>query len=142
MFKKLNKKGFTLAELLIVVAIIGVLVAVSIPIFTAQLKKAKRATNMANARSIYAMLVADYMDDNTVNATISGATSGTAITYTNDKAEVTVDGQKFEFTAVDSDAITFTWGTNAPTVTVVQDGTTTNFGTTSTSGSGTTNPQP
>lgn len=121
----------------------GVLVAVSIPIFTAQLKKAKRATNMANARSIYAMLVADYMDDNTVNATITGATSGTAISYTNDKAEVTVDGQKFEFTAVDSDAITFTWGTNAPTVTVVQDGTTTNFGATSTSGSGTTtNPQP
>lgn len=30
-----NKKGFTLAELLIVVAIIGVLVAISIPIFTA-----------------------------------------------------------------------------------------------------------
>ena len=41
MRKRLNKKGFTLAELLIVVAIIGVLVAVSIPIFTAQLEKAR-----------------------------------------------------------------------------------------------------
>ena len=41
MFKKAkeNKKGFTLAELLIVVAIIAVLVAISIPIFTAQLEK-------------------------------------------------------------------------------------------------------
>ena len=46
MFKKINrenKKGFTLAELLIVVAIIGVLVAISIPIFTAQLEKAREA---------------------------------------------------------------------------------------------------
>ena len=41
MFKKLNKKGFTLAELLIVVAIIAVLVAISIPIFTTQLNKSK-----------------------------------------------------------------------------------------------------
>ena len=49
-----NKKGFTLAELLIVVAIIGVLVAISIPIFTSQLEKAREATDMANIRNAYA----------------------------------------------------------------------------------------
>lgn len=54
MFKKLNKKGFTLAELLVVVAIIGVLVAISIPIFTSQLEKAREATDLANIRSAYA----------------------------------------------------------------------------------------
>lgn len=54
MFKKLNKKGFTLAELLVVVAIIGVLVAISIPIFTSQLEKAREATDLANLRSAYA----------------------------------------------------------------------------------------
>ena len=68
MLKKVreNKKGFTLAELLIVVAIIGVLVAVSIPIFTAQLTKARRATNQANARAAYAAASAAYLSDDTV----------------------------------------------------------------------------
>ncbi len=56
---KNNKKGFTLAELLIVVAIIAVLVAIAIPVFTSQLEKAKEATDQANIRAIYAELMAD-----------------------------------------------------------------------------------
>ncbi len=56
-----NKKGFTLAELLVVVAIIGVLVAISIPIFTSQLEKAREATDLANIRAAYAELTADYL---------------------------------------------------------------------------------
>lgn len=59
MKRKLNKKGFTLAELLIVVAIIGVLVAISIPIFTSQLEKAREATDAANIRSQYAEVMAE-----------------------------------------------------------------------------------
>ena len=62
MRRKRNKKGFTLAELLIVVAIIGVLVAISIPIFTAQLKKARLATNKANARSALSAAMAEFID--------------------------------------------------------------------------------
>ena len=56
-----RKKGFTLAELLIVVAIIGVLVAISIPIFTSQLKKARKAKNWANMRAAYASAASDYL---------------------------------------------------------------------------------
>ena len=52
--RKNNRKGFTLAELLIVVAIIAVLVAIAIPIFTSQLEKAREATDKANLRSAYA----------------------------------------------------------------------------------------
>ena len=59
MMKKLNeKKGFTLAELLIVVAIIAVLVAIAIPVFTTQLERARCATDIANLRSSYAEAVA------------------------------------------------------------------------------------
>ena len=56
-----NKKGFTLAELLVVVAIVGILVAISIPVFTAQLGKARRATNQANLRAAKAAAVAEYL---------------------------------------------------------------------------------
>ncbi len=57
-----NRKGFTLAELLIVVAIIAVLVAISIPIFTTQRKKAVIATNKANIRAAVAAAAAQYYD--------------------------------------------------------------------------------
>lgn len=63
---KKNKKGFTLAELLVVVAIIGILVAVSIPVFTSQLKKARLATNQANARAAKAEAIAAVLDNETV----------------------------------------------------------------------------
>lgn len=55
--------GFTIAELLVVVAIIGVLVAVSIPIFAGQHRKAVVATNKANIRAARAAAVARMYDD-------------------------------------------------------------------------------
>ncbi len=58
---KRNQKGFTLMEMLIVVAIIAVLVAIAIPTFTAQLHKARVAADWANVRAYYAQIQADYM---------------------------------------------------------------------------------
>lgn len=54
------KSGFTLAELMIVVVIVGILVAVSIPIFTMQLEKSRQATDLANMRSASAAAIADW----------------------------------------------------------------------------------
>lgn len=56
---KRDKRGFTLAELLVVVAIIAVLVAIAIPIFTNQLEKSREATDAANIRSQYAQVMTD-----------------------------------------------------------------------------------
>ena len=78
--KKTNKKGFTLAELLVVVAIIAVLVAIAIPIFTSQLEKAREATDAANIRAAYAEVV---------SAKITDGDTGTPI-----KQEVTLTQQQ------------------------------------------------
>ena len=75
--KEKQNKGFTLAELLIVVAIIAVLVAISIPIFTAQLKKARLATNQANARAAFAAAEAAYLDYTSAHGSIQANQSVT-----------------------------------------------------------------
>ena len=51
-----SKKGFTLAELLVVVAIIAVLIAIAIPVFSASQKKAKLAVDHAAIRDAYAIV--------------------------------------------------------------------------------------
>ena len=95
-----NEKGFTLAELLIVVAIIAVLVAVAIPVFSAQLHKSRRATDEANARSLYANLQADYL----TNAT--NTTDYEAASWSDDLATgTTIEGQGSTFDLQDGETV-------------------------------------
>ncbi len=113
--KKLNKKGFTLAELLIVVAIIAVLVAIAIPVFTSQLEKSREATDLANIRAAYAEASAALLTN--------GSEQETATTV------AAVSTGAFDNT----DTSSVTWATlptsvtkgTAFTVTVKSDGTTT-----------------
>ena len=86
--KKLNKKGFTLAELLVVVAIIAVLVAIAIPVFGSSLSKAKEATDLANVRAAYAEELVEQMADGEDPITVdlddlqTAATNNTEVTHT------------------------------------------------------------
>ena len=76
---KMNKKGFTLMEMLIVIAIIAILIAIAIPTFTAALEKSRQKTDLANARALKSLVVAQYMASDEgeggspdVRATING----------------------------------------------------------------------
>ena len=67
---KNNKKGFTLAELLVVVGIIAVLIAIAIPVFTNQLEKSREAVDAANIRSAYAEVVSQGLVDTSTATTV------------------------------------------------------------------------
>lgn len=114
--KKSGKKGFTLMEMLIVVAIIAILVAIAIPTFNSALTEARIAADTANLRGFYAEEMMDYLlndvqpdeveegedtvtvagADIKLNGTYSATWDGTAgtydITYINGKTTVHIPG--------------------------------------------------
>ena len=71
---KKNNKGFTLAELLIVVAIIAVLVAIAIPVFTTQLEKSRDSVTASNIRAAYAEAASKYLTDGSESTTDESVT--------------------------------------------------------------------
>lgn len=78
--KKLKKTGgFTLIEMLIVVAIIAILVAVSIPMVTNSLDKARKATDAANERAAKAAAVIEYMTNGKAGTFYYNATAGALV---------------------------------------------------------------
>ena len=126
---KQNNKGFTLAELLIVVAIIAVLVAIAIPVFTTQLERSREATDLSNIRAAYAEAVADYLS-NGANVSKSAAvmkvqqqTAGWVIDNGTPKLYTRVNGTEKSITLPDIDSTTTTLKVNvskAGTVTVTK----------------------
>ena len=127
MIKKVRERreGFTMAELLIVVAIIAVLVAIAIPVFTSQLEKSAEAADLANIRAAYAECAAKTLTDKnsttyykvvdckqtkdnwTIDVSdVAGQTLSTTFTY--------ASGSKW-YVAVDADSVIHvTYGTTAP----------------------------
>lgn len=83
--KRKSRKGFTLMEMLIVVAIIAVLVAIAIPVFSAQLNTAKERVDAANLRSATSMAVTDYLSNSR-----SGSITYVALDSGNDTMAVAI----------------------------------------------------
>ncbi len=79
--KKRQNKGFTLMEMLIVVAIIAVLIAIAIPVFTSQLENSREATDAANLRSAYAEVSTAALTESATDANTGVTRTGEAGSY-------------------------------------------------------------
>lgn len=85
-----DRGGFTLAELLIVVAIVAVLVAIAVPVFSGSLKSAEDAVDTANQRSVMSEALATYQ----LAETADKAGLATQYFYFDDKGNEVTDATK------------------------------------------------
>ncbi len=75
-----SKKGFTLIELMVVVAIIGVLALLGLRLYTGQQDKAKNAIVKANAGTIQTLIQAELADDTVANVWTDVGVAGASST--------------------------------------------------------------
>ena len=80
--KMKNNKGFSLVELIIVIAIMAVLVAVLAPQFLKYVEKSRNATDAQNATAIVSALQTYYADPDATDLPASGSTATITVSST------------------------------------------------------------
>ena len=78
-----KSKGFTLAELLVVVAIIAILVSIAIPALNGAVERAREAQDAANVRNLYSVLSIAILDPDKAFGSTANFNAG-LITYKKD----------------------------------------------------------
>ena len=82
-----NNKGFSLVELIIVIAIMAVLVAVLAPQFLKYVEKSRNSTDAQNATAIVSALQTYYVDPDATGIPAEGKTGTITVNATNTTAD-------------------------------------------------------
>ena len=87
--KKLNKKGFTIVELVIVIAVIAILAAVLIPTFSSVISNANKSSAMQACTAAYTEALAKAYENGTIDATeVVTVDGGWTFTFTGSNGSV------------------------------------------------------
>ncbi len=70
--KKLNKRGFTIVELVVVIAVIAILAGVLIPSLSGIVKKANESKALQEAKNAWTATLADDLDGTNTTAVVNG----------------------------------------------------------------------
>lgn len=115
--KKLNKKGFTIVELVIVIAVIAILAAVLIPTFATVIQKANENAALQAARNAYTEIMAEttadlgaLLENNAASAEINSTETATGLKGEIVKILKELKVSKVVYTPGNDEKIVFTVG--------------------------------
>lgn len=98
--KNTKKRGFTIVELVVVIAVIAILASILIPTFSGVVAKAKKNAALESARNAYTQALVEHLDESTACGEGGHTIGAWTVTFTSDDVATiagTVNGVSYEF---------------------------------------------